>query len=732
MPQESRACRIGALTAIVALCMVEAGRGILVAGKEALLVPSSWPADRTLFQEGDPCDPRFDLRTDAAITYGINRTLPARVAGWRERGYRVHVMTGLAWGNYQDYLLGRWDGRDHWDDAQRQADGKPRQHGPDIPYMVPSDAYAAYLESLLRTAIEAGVEGVFLEEPEFWASTGYGRTLERAWLARYDTPYRDPALDPQAFALAAELKHELYRALIDRLCNAVSRMSAGRDGGSIPCHVATHSLMSYAYNNIVSPVSALRAVDDCRGVILQVWSHTARCQVMYEGQRCEKLLEVGFLEYASGLELVRGTDRHLWFLADPVEDRPDFGWARYRSDYHATIVASLFHPSVCAFEVMPWPMRVFTGLYPRRADGPPGDPIPEAYASELLAIANALSAMPSEPVAWDCGTRGVGVLTADSLMFRRRGPAHDDPELSAFFGLALPPICAAMTVQPVSLETVGVIGVPEDVRVLLLSYDGMTPPSAAAHEGLAAWVRAGNALVLFGSADGPYERVPAWWNDGVGGRGPLPHLAGLLGVTLQPGMHRAGKGVVCIELEGPVSLARRPEGAGIVRTLLRRTLDALGADAPAYREQRYMVLRRGPYVIAAAPGEWQRDPAPALSLEGCFVDMLDGSLPVRRTLELHSGEHAFLLDVEHRRPERAAVLAASGRVRDVVIEGSRLSFRLSGPSNTGAAVRLLLPSGPRSATAGGEQVGFAWDAGSRTALLRHENQPGGVEYRVEW
>src|SRR5579872_5058641 len=112
--------------------------------KEAA-IPASWPRDRTLFQEGMARDPRFDLHTDAAVVYGTDETLPARVASWRERGYHVHLMTGLAWGHYEEYLLGRWDGRAHGDEAQCEAGGRPRLHGPGIPYMVPTAAYAQFL-----------------------------------------------------------------------------------------------------------------------------------------------------------------------------------------------------------------------------------------------------------------------------------------------------------------------------------------------------------------------------------------------------------------------------------------------------------------------------------------------------------------------------------------------------------------------------------------------------------
>src|ERR1035438_10038972 len=60
--------------------------------------------ERTSFQTGKPWSPAGNLRSDVAIVYGIDTNLPARIETWREHGYRIHVMTGVAWGEYQDYL----------------------------------------------------------------------------------------------------------------------------------------------------------------------------------------------------------------------------------------------------------------------------------------------------------------------------------------------------------------------------------------------------------------------------------------------------------------------------------------------------------------------------------------------------------------------------------------------------------------------------------------------------
>src|SRR5580765_3157677 len=86
--------------------------------------PPAFPPDpaqileRTSFQTSQSWSPLGNLRADVAMVYGIDKSLPERVRGWRDRGYRVHLMTGVSWGQYQDYLYGRFDGKNHEDNAQ--------------------------------------------------------------------------------------------------------------------------------------------------------------------------------------------------------------------------------------------------------------------------------------------------------------------------------------------------------------------------------------------------------------------------------------------------------------------------------------------------------------------------------------------------------------------------------------------------------------------------------------
>ena len=84
-------------------------------------------------QDSSPWSPKTDLQYDFIMVYGVDEDMPARIAKYREKGYVVHLMTGSAWGEYQDYLNGQWDGAEHWDESQMDRHGQPILHGVNVP-----------------------------------------------------------------------------------------------------------------------------------------------------------------------------------------------------------------------------------------------------------------------------------------------------------------------------------------------------------------------------------------------------------------------------------------------------------------------------------------------------------------------------------------------------------------------------------------------------------------------
>ncbi|MBQ6256144.1 MAG: hypothetical protein IJJ60_06100, partial [Clostridia bacterium] len=106
--------------------------------------------EKTGYQESRPLTPAIDLQCDFVMVYGTDETMPERIRQFADAGYPVHLMTGISWGDYQDYLDGAWDGKSHWDEAQRERDGQTVLHGPRVPYLVPTDAFADYLTERLK------------------------------------------------------------------------------------------------------------------------------------------------------------------------------------------------------------------------------------------------------------------------------------------------------------------------------------------------------------------------------------------------------------------------------------------------------------------------------------------------------------------------------------------------------------------------------------------------------
>src|SRR5579872_242018 len=319
--------------------------------------------ERLSFQTGGPWSPRVNLNADVAMVYGIGPDLPAKIETWRKHGYIIQVMTGVAWGNYQDYLYGRYDGQDHWDQAQTEKNGIRIQHGVDIPYISPGENYGKYLTVGVKRALDAGAEAIYLEEPEFWARSGWEENFKREWKAYYHEDWQPPNSSPDAQYRASKLKYFLYRRALSQIFD-FAKQYGKEHNRTIRCYVPTHSLINYAHWRIVSPESSLIDVG-ADGYIAQVWTGTARTANLYEGRRKERTFETAFLEYGAMQNLVRASGRRVWYLNDPVEDNPNHSWRDYRTNWQGTLVASLLQPEVWRYEIMPWPQRIFQDKYPQ-------------------------------------------------------------------------------------------------------------------------------------------------------------------------------------------------------------------------------------------------------------------------------------------------------------------------------------------------------------------------------
>jgi hypothetical protein len=404
--------------------------------------------------------------------------------------------------------------------------------------------------------------------------------------------------------------------------------------------------------------------------------------------------------------LVRASGRRVWYLNDPIEDNPNHSWNDYRRNWENTLTASLLQPEVWRYEIMPWPERIFNGKYPAR-DVPDAEriPIPKPYETELQAVIRALGEMkqPVDAVRWQrSGTQGIGVLVSDSMMFQRAEPKSSDPNLGSFYGLAMPLLKRGIPVEPVQIESSGKPNFLSRYKLLLLTYEGQKPPTPVFHEALAAWVREGGALVVVDDDTDPYNGVREWWNTSPRAyKTPRQHLFERLGLDKDAtGLVRIGRGTVVREAASPAALTYQSDGAERLRGLVVRAGRAVKLG---WTESNALVLRRGPYIVAAALDESIPQSKPTV-LKGRFVDLFDAKLPVLTRVSLTPGKRALLFDLERPEANRPSVVAAACRINDEVFEGDTLRFRADGIASTEAVVLIASRRAPSQVLVGGKTL----------------------------
>jgi len=683
--------------------------------------------ERTCFQTGKPWSPYGNLRSDVAIAYGIDAELPDRIASWRERGYRIHVMTGVAWGQYQDYLYGRFDGTNHEDEAQTDRYGKKVSHGGDVYYMCPGENYGKFLAAGVQRALDAGAEAIHLEEPEFWDRSGYSEGFKREWRKYYGEEWQPPHSSVDARWRASKLKYFLYRRALQQVFDHVQAYNQ-RTGRHVRCYVPTHSLLNYAQWCIVSPESSLAMLDGCDGYIAQVWTGTSREPNKYRGEVRSRTFETAFLEYGAMQNLVRATGRSVWYLNDPIEDNPNHDWTDYRLNWESTLTASLLQPDVWRFEVAPWPERVFRGRYPRSARPDERQSMPPKYATELQTVMNALNDMKQSRVEWDAGTAGIGVVVSDSLMFQRGEPTPSDPHLGNFYGLAMPLVKRGIPVAPVQLENVTLTNSLKTFRVLWLSYDGQKPLTAAVHGPLAQWVKDGGVLIVCDADADPYLRVREWWNSGpMHYSSPREHLFEQLGVTdaVKPEEFRAiGKGGLFWLKERPAKMSESAAGA---ERVVSATKVAAGKGGLKWRETDYLILRRGPYVIAAGLGGTEKE------LPGRFVNLFDPDMRVQSNLTVQQDGRYVLLDLDAIDSLKGSLLASACKALLKQQTDHILSYTVDGVGRTPAVLLLKANKKPQSVTLGAQRLeDVQFSEKDKLVWVRFENDAAPRELRVEF
>lgn len=694
---------------------------------------------KTTFQTSRGWMPEIDNRADAVMVYGVGgnpsdkgrgkKTLEDRIASWKERGYKVDFMTGIAWGEYQDYFTGEWDGKWHLDEGQVNAEGDTIWHGHMVPYIVPTENYLEYFkERHIKRVIDAGITSIYLEEPEFWARSGYSEAFKREWKEYYGTDWRPQDESPEATYMSGKLKYHLYYRALDEAFTYAKEYGRSK-GLDVKCYVPTHSLLNYSQWKIVSPEASLASLPCVDGYIAQVWTGTSREPDYYNGICKERVFETAFLEYGCMASMTAPTGRKVWFLTDPIEDWPR-DWEDYRRNYQATFTAQLLYPQINSYEIMPWPERIYTGLYNKSKDSDEKIHIPSDYATMMQIMVNALQNMPLAETQVS-GTHGINVLMGNSLMFQRfpEHEGYDDPQLSNFYGMSMPLLKTGVPVGIVHIENLGFEKALKDAKVLIMTYSNMKPLDPEAHAYIAEWVKNGGNLIYAGRDDDPFQTVSEWWNkDGNDYASPSDHLFSLMGISSAPsaGDYKFGKGKVRIIRQDPKEFVLEKNGA----EPLIGAVEELCGDS--IEKKNSFLLERGMYLLAAVLDE-SVSPEP-LKLEGRYVDLYDPSLPICENVEVRPGVQRLFIDLSKVRKDSPMILAAASRAENETLSGRTFSYVAKSPAATVNVSRVLLPAAPKSLKVNDKECLDlnCWDEASQTYLLTFDNNPDGVAVEFAW
>ena len=686
-----------------------------------------------------------DVRADVAIVYSVKdhhgkaeMTFEERVQTWRDRGYTTHFMTGIAWGEYQDYFTGEWDGEWHLDEGQVTQKGDTLWHGRMVPYIVPTENFIKYMkEKVIKRVIDAGIDAIYLEEPEFWAKAGYSEAFKREWKAYYGFAWRPQHESAENTYLANKLKYHLYYRAVEEAFSFAKEYGKSK-GMDVRCYVPTHSLVNYSQWMIVSPEASLASLPSVDGYIAQVWTGTSREPNYFNGQAKERVFETAFLEYGSMESMTAPTGRKMYFLTDPIEDWPR-DWADYKKNYQATFAAQLLYPMVADYEVMPWPDRIYEGLYRTSANSEEKAQIPRFYSTQMQVMINTLNDMPLSDNKVS-GSQGIGILMSNSLMFQRF-PTHegyDDPQLSNFYGQALPLLKRGVPVKTVHIENVSFERTWDDLKILIMSYSNMKPMEREAHDHIADWVNKGGTLVYCGRDDDAFQKVQEWWNtDGNDFKAPSEDLFQKLDLKAPfvAGEFAVGKGKVVIMRNDPKEFVlEKNKDEEFVATIKKLYNSDVKSGELEFKN--HFALTRGPYEIISVVNE-NKDQSP-YTVKGKFIDLFDPEIPVLDEKQVNPGEQAFLYNIGSvENPQLPQVLAAAARIYEEKATNNSYFFVAKSPLNTTNVMRILLPEKPKTIEVGDStgaslQTESSWDEGSKTYFLSFENSPEGVRVKFSW
>jgi hypothetical protein len=144
------------------------------------------------------------------------------------------------------------------------------------------------------------------------------------------------------------------------------------------------------------------------------------------------------------------------------------------------------------------------------------------------------------------------------------------------------------------------------------------------------------------------------------------------------------------------------------------------------KETNALILRRGPYVVAAGMDEATGDIPPLSphppSVTGDLINLFDADLSETSEVMVQPGTRALLLDANYFKASTPRVLAASAKITGEHASADTLTFQAEGIDQTTAVIRILSTKPPREITVDGKPMDAGhYQQAARTLLLHFVN-----------
>ena len=170
--------------------------------------------------------------------------------------------------------------------------------------------------------------------------------------------------------------------------------------------------------------------------------------------------------------------------------------------------------------------------------------------------------------------------------------------------------------------------------------------------------------------------------------------------------------------EIPVHFAKETGAADELVSRVHQAGDRAGLK---WRETNYLLLQRGPYVIASGLDESVSGAQKVL--KGRFIDLFDSKLAVQTSIRLDANHHFMLRDLDADRARGPEVLESACKSLVLKKEAKFISMAVEGVGDTPAVVLVRSSRPPRSITLEKETISdFDYSAKDGLLWIRFMNE----------